>query len=274
MFDDDDALRSRIAELQAHADLGLEPNGEDAMVGRLRERLASGVPAQPIHRRGLLRPSRAGVLASLTGLLVAGGVATAATGVWNPPLGDSNRGHPTASSTDVPADQLQRFGVLRRLATAADRDAATLKSLSYLNARFEGVRTDRIRAPEGLPADQYLIVPIQRWTATGITDALCLFATDNDGGGTGCWNTTQILAGKAIMLALSPSHTDGSAISAGRGTLIGLVPDGVTAISAGVGQARVAVHDNVFVAPITGNAGAPPNPTWFDADGNEVPFTM
>lgn len=270
----DDELQIRVAELRAHADLGLEPGGERAMLARLRTRLDNGAGAHGRDRRWPLRPRRAGLLAAITGLLVAGGVATAATGVWNPPLGDDDRGRATASPTDIPADQLRRFGVLRRAATATDRDAATLKALRYLNAGFQGVRTERIRAPQGQPAGRYLIVPVQRWAATGAANALCLFTRDSEGGGIGCWTTAQILSGEAIVLALTASRTVGNSLGGdGDGTLIGLVPDGVTAVSADGGNTRVEAHDNVFVVPMRGNAGSPPNPIWFDADGNEVPQT-
>lgn len=156
----DDALR-------AHADLGLDPNRETTIVDAVMRRRDAPQPVTPVRRRPAV------VLAGTLAAISLAGVAAAATGLWNPSLGDDQRGRPTASQSEVPGEQLDRLSILRRPANATDRDATTESALRFLNSRYEGVRTQRIRAAQPAPAGQrYLLVPVER--SDGITDALCL----------------------------------------------------------------------------------------------------
>lgn len=255
--------------LRTHADLGLDPDGEatitNALIGRGDHR-----------RRARTSPRWRAVLIGAAATVSVVGVAAAATGLWNPSLGDDQRGHPSAASTDVPAVQLDRFGVLRRAADATDRDATTEHALRYLDSRFEGVRTQRIRAVHGLAPDRrVLIVPVKR-SNDGTADALCLYAVDGEGGGIGCWSTEQALSGQAVLRAV-PGVQDNATRSANDlqslrpspsgATTIGLVPDGVAVVAAdGV---RADVTDNAYVLPALAPSAA--SVTWLDRRGEVIP---
>lgn len=173
---------------------------------------AAGRRARRRARRRRLRLS--GI--TVAGVLAVGGVATAATGVWSPQLGDEHRGHPAASASSVPPEQLKHFAVLRRPANEADRGAQSRYALKFLDPKFHGVRTDAVRLLDpGKAGDRVsgaqVLVPVQR--RDGIDDALCLFSTDpTDGGGISCWSTKQILDGQATMgMALPDEPAPGSA---------------------------------------------------------------
>lgn len=260
------------AALRAHADLGLDPAGDRPIADAvLLRRRAPGAAVRRSRLPRLLTPVAAGFAA-----LALTAVAAAAIGVWNPSLGDDRRGHPTSGTSDVPAEQLERFGVLRRPANATDRDARTAAALRYLNGRFEGVRVDRIRAVQPAPGGRrYLVVPVER-SDSGVADALCLYAVDREGGGIGCWSTAQVLDGRAQLVALrgapetGPAGGDPAGLrpDATRATVIGLVPDGVATVLTADGR-RAGVHDNVFALSTARPDGAAT--TWLDAKGNVVP---
>jgi hypothetical protein len=263
-------------------------------------RAEAAAPARLRRRRRL----RAGLLA--VGAVVATGSALAATGAWNPQVGDDRRGHPTISGSAVPDDQLAHFGVLRRPATDADHGPKVQYALRYLDARsFAGVRTDSVRLLS-TAGRGYVLIPTEEATLGGAAaaagaprdDALCLFAIDKDGGGLSCWSTEQILAGRAILISatLAPlsaaeraaiqraskeAHGKAFAVPGVRPrttgeTFAGLVPDGVAAVEIGIGTgpARVSVADNFFVAHIDidpdGPAIGTPLVRWFDAAGRDI----
>src|SRR5688500_10995749 len=100
--------------------------------------------AAAAERLGRPRRLRA-PLAIAFGVLALGGAGAAAPDFWQPQLGDDRRGHPTASSSDVPAEQLERFGVLRREPTAGDRGQPVRSALTYLAPDFDGIRTEGVR---------------------------------------------------------------------------------------------------------------------------------
>jgi len=212
------------------------------------------------------------------GAIVLGGAAvSAATGLWNPPLGNDDAGHASRGSSDVPADQLASFEVLRRAATDADRDAAAANALRYLDDAFIGVRVERIRAPAGAPSDRYLIVPVERSELAGVDDALCLFAADPSaaGGGVGCWSSAEIQRGHAALIELptasstSPTAGDLDSLrpSTANAAVVGLVPDGVARVR--LGPASAAVNDNFFSLPLPAGASAT-DVVWEDADGAAI----
>jgi len=241
---------------------------------------------------------------AVAGVLMLGGVA-AATTIWQPQLGGNRRGTPTASLSAPPADQLAEFGVLRRAPTAGDHGAQSTYALRFLDPSLHGVRTDYVRLL-GTQAngEAFVLVPVQSYAAQdgegpSITDALCLFSQDVDGGGLGCFSTQQILDGRAVEsmgrpkpLAIAPS---GATVTASgrshfqrvRGVTLtdvvyfGLVPDGVTSIklTSDQGSVTVPVHDNFFQAPLPGGETAAPDhsntastPTfeWLDPTGKVI----
>jgi hypothetical protein len=253
------------AALLAHADLGLRPDAEHAILDAVSRRVGGR------RRRRRLAAGRLSPVFAVLGTLVVAAGAAAATGLWNPSLGDDDRGRPSASASEVPAEQLERFSILRRPAAAADRDAVTEGALRYLNGRFAGVRTERIRAarPSGSP-QRLLVVPVER-SDTGIRDALCLYAVEGEGGGIGCWSTSQVLAGQATLTLLPPSDRRGSPADpdslrpgAAGAVVIGVAPDGVATVAATDGT-RAPVRDNVFAIASRGGGV-----TWLSPDGDVV----
>lgn len=212
------------------------------------------------------------------GAIVLGGAAvSAATGLWNPPLGNDDAGHASRAYSDVPTDQLARFEVLRRAATDADRDAAAANALRYLDDAFIGVRVERIRAPAGAPADRYLIVPVERSQLAGVDNALCLFAADPaaSGGGVGCWSSAEIDRGRATFIELpsasnadpTPGDMDSLRPSTANAAVVGLVPDGVARVR--LGPVSAEVNDNFFSLPLpAGESGT--EVVWEDASGTVI----
>lgn len=240
--------------LRAHADLGLDPSRQHEIVDAF---------GRDAPKRGHARWRRRPALTFAVVLTVsAATAATAATGLWSPVLGDDQRGHPTTAVDDVPADQLQRFGVLRRAAAEVDRDAETRSALAYLDPSLEGVRVQRIRTIQGLPGSgRYLLIPAA--LANGkVRDALCLYALDAHGGGMSCWSTQQIVDGEAVIYAIRRANPSTNAPAVAKVT--GLVPDGVQTVQASTG-ARADVHDNAFALTTELPRGA--SLTWLDRDG-------
>ncbi|MEV4418355.1 RNA polymerase sigma factor [Patulibacter sp. NPDC049589] len=287
-----------LDEVRALRDLGLDLDAAveasrldrvTAIVRRQSERPAPGSLGRMVRIPG--RSSRRlWVAATLTGLVAAGGAA-AATGLWSPSLGDDDRGRPSASASDVPADQLAAFAVLRRPATDADRGAAARAALRYVGGRFSGVRTDRVRAPAGAPGT--VLVPVAR-SSTGAADALCLFAPDRaaGGGGISCWTTRQIREGHGSLVAVrlvtrdavggqerpadGAGGTDrataegaGAQPAVAGGRRIGLVPDGVAAVRGDDGT-TAPVRDNAYVLELPAGAAVDAPVTLLDDTGRRV----
>jgi hypothetical protein len=255
-----------IVKLRRHGDLGLDLCHDPENACCAEERLHRSSWRWRGRRRWAVPVV---VTATLT---VA--TAAAATALWSPTLGDEQRGRPTPSAADVPADQLRRFGVLRRPVGAADRDATTERALRYLDRRFDGVRVQRIRAVDQ-DGRRLLIVPVER-AGDGRRDLLCLYAVDIEGGGIGCWTTAQIARGRAVLLALPPARAESPRSvrnpealrpDPGAGVALGLAPDGVDRVA--VNGATGRVTDNVYVLPAW--ALNDPPATWVDEDGEEVP---
>jgi hypothetical protein len=134
------------------------------------------------------------------------GVATAATGVWHPQIGDERRGTPTLSATAVPAEQLRVLGVLRRPATPEDRNAEVRGVLRLVGRGYRGVRTDAVRrlAPASGTSGAQILIPAQR--AHGTDDALCLYVVDPaDGAGSSCFTTKAVTDGRALVVTGRPA---------------------------------------------------------------------
>ncbi|MDP2711646.1 MAG: hypothetical protein Q8O56_10550 [Solirubrobacteraceae bacterium] len=249
--------------------------------GRIRARLSA-------IRRGRLATFAAAAT------LLAGGAA-AATELWRPQLGDERRGNPTASASSPVAEQLARFGVLRRDANPADRSEQVRYALSMFGPRnVQGIRTEHVRlvGTHGARLGDVL-VPAAR--ADGKRDVLCLFSRDpKDGGGVICSTTAEILAGRAILMTVAPppanakqrvvpvpqpadagrakdlGRAGGTAIltpaPSGPATLLGFVPDGVSQVRQS--GATAAVRNNYFRLRLPREAE--PAVQWLDADGAVV----
>jgi hypothetical protein len=207
---------------------------------------------------GLARPRRLRApLAIALGVLAAGGAAATATDFWQPQLGDDRRGHPTASASDLPREQLERFAVLRRPANENDRGPQVREALTYFGPQFEGIRTNAVRVVgrghEGRP-----VILLPAVSAHGKRDALCLFAVDVEGSGGSCFTTAEVLDRKAVIgigppPPQHPEPCDPRDPGSCRPpmtplTLMGLVPDGVRAVR--VGGRTVGVRDNFFRATL------------------------
>jgi hypothetical protein len=180
------------------------------------------------------------VAPALAATLVAVAVAVAAV-VWRPLLGDSGRrGHPSASSTVLPAAQLKLLGVERRAQSPADRTPAVQAQLRLLvRTANRGVRTAAIRTLEPLPGGRAaILVPEQDFGdivagahAAGIENALCVLYPSPprppgappgpSGSAQECWSTAALRAGTAIAIVRG----------AGGFHVIGLAPDGVARVA-------------------------------------------
>jgi hypothetical protein len=245
------------------------------------ERLAA-TPA-PVRRRRRLRLAALGSVA----VLAASGVATAATSLWHPQVGDGSK--PSSIAHDAPPqDQLDALGVLRRAQTDADRGQNSEYTLKFFGD-LRGVRLDYVRllgtqtggagyvlvsaASEGTDG---LVAKLRALKATKagrvarepLKDPLCLFARDPvNGGGMNCFTLQQILDGRAVM-GMSPEH--------GPLTQFGLVPDSVASVRVGSAADApvVDVHDNFFdvTTPVEDAASTSAGMTlhFLDADGSEI----
>jgi hypothetical protein len=181
-------------------------------------------------------------------IVLAVGVAGAATRPWSPTLGSDHFDElrPSASSTGPPSRQLQILGVLRREQTPTDRSAASDAALRYLTGRTsQGVRIAYVRS---VAEGQAVLIPVASVTrhAIRLTDALCVFFGDptGDGGVRSCWTTDDVVAGRARN-------------SLGR-LVYGMVPDGISRVRltfVGAQVVEAPVQDNFFVL------SAPPAPT-------------
>ncbi|MGX6448371.1 hypothetical protein ACVU7I_09935 [Patulibacter sp. S7RM1-6] len=151
------------------------------------------------------RPRWLSFLAAFLGMVAVAGVATAATGLWRPLVGDADRGRPTLSASPVPRGQLRHLGVLRRPAAPADRGADVRAVLGLVGRSFRGVRTDAVRRVGGPSRDgavgAQILIPAVR--ANGVDDALCLYVVDrSDGAGSTCFTTKQVLGGDATFFVV------------------------------------------------------------------------
>jgi hypothetical protein len=247
----------------------------------LCEDLAAAAERQAARGHTVRRRARTGTIAG-AGVLALGGVAATAATIWSPQLGDARRGHPTASASAPPADQLAVLGVLRRPATAADQGPATANALRFFDPSVQGIRSDYVRLLGTQPDGRaYVLVPAKAYLSPdgGPTraDVLCLFAQDSDGGGIGCFTTAQVRAGEALGMSerlidigtpvpAGPHALGVRTIVAPGAQMYGLVPDGVRTvrISDAGGTLTVPVSANFFQAtlPRAIAAAGQPTVTW------------
>ncbi|MEV4419798.1 hypothetical protein AB0L40_07450 [Patulibacter sp. NPDC049589] len=241
------------------------------------------------HRtlRQLPRRRTIGVLATVS--VLAGGTALAATTPWSPTVGDDHRGHPTLATTDVPADQLAAIAALRRPQDDSDRTPDIEGMLKALSGDLTaGIHLSSIRAlstrPDGATAlfaadrDGNLQADLPEDIKHNVLCMLLGTHVDATPGG------VQVQAGRLNQLGMKCGTTSElrqgkfllGAQYAGRLTLNGVVPDGVSKVSLTLrtGQTVEAqVENNSFhidqAAPNGSYEDAPIH--WFDKAGHEVP---
>lgn len=253
------------------------------------ERLAVYAPSTTRSRRR----RRARFVALGTAAIVGvGGVATAATGLWSPQIGDGSVA-PSVAHGAPPEAQLNALGVLRRPQTDADRGENSEYTLKFFG-NLRGVRLGYVRllGTEAGGAG-YVLVPAASEGTDGVRarlralkaqhdagaaaappkdplsaakDPLCLFARDpsRSGGGVNCFSLQQVLDGRASM-GRSPAR--------GPLTQFGLVADKVAQVRAGSGPTApvVDVRDNFFeiTTPVAENS-EPTALHFLDGDGREI----
>ncbi|MDO9353173.1 MAG: hypothetical protein Q7T55_05730 [Solirubrobacteraceae bacterium] len=167
------------------------------------------LPSRP--RRSSRRPGwRTGLVALAGGLLISTG-AYAARGLWQPELGTEN-GRPTAIAGPPSMSLVDRFAVLRRPQTEADRGAASQQALKFTGSADDGVRTDFVRRLEPAGTDDAVVlVPI---TMGDGSERLCVWvgpreAREGVGGSRGCGTAREALQGSMwIGIGEMPDRDD------------------------------------------------------------------
>jgi hypothetical protein len=226
------------------------------------------------------------------------GTAMAATGVWDPQIGTeaSNSPPPTTSTNPVPTDLTEAIGALRRAPDARDRGPEVEKTLSTLGNSFvQGVRPDSVRylEPWGDHGEAVVLFSAESSVFATTEDPACVAIPSTGGAGAvngeaavECFELDKILAGKAITSS-ERLHREGELVKPGHGEAFGLVPDGVSSITAEFEngfQLDVPVADNFFkfgwdpvdagedVADLTHlKTIGPSRIIWHDAEGNVIP---
>ena len=158
--------------------------------------------ADPEPKRSGRRTLRIGAI--VVALVGAGGTALAASGVWSPQLGDEHREAPRASHASAPAAFAESLGVLRRNATAADRDAGAQAALRLLDRRHvDGVLVDAVRRVSR-DGGGYVAIPVEHAagedSSVNGAEKLCLFNGDDAGGSLSCFTSSQGFTGRAVTI--------------------------------------------------------------------------
>jgi hypothetical protein len=232
------------------------------------------------------------------------GTAMAATGVWNPVVGSESE-PATLSETPVPAALTAQLGVLRREQTPRDRSPEVEATL---DGGFvpEGVRLDSVRylAPGANGEATILLsgehvrfffaslllhsdrgdVVVGKVPPEAAGDAaaaeppqepVCVarpFPGDEQAVAL-CFDLSMLMSGEA--------HASQVDTTTNTGTALGVVPDGVTTVTAEFGSAppvTVPVADNYWELPLSGaelsdaaGESGVQRTVWRDADGEIVP---
>jgi hypothetical protein len=242
---------------------------ERQLVASVRERRA---PARAQPRR---LPHRRAIVLAVVALLVLGGSAIAATGVWRPVLGT----HVHPSSKPTPPVVRGALGVLERRQTDADRSSDVVAALRQFDpARWiVGPHLGEVRLLARRADGISVLAPFDRRRGDHHTQ-LCLLYTDARGVGGSCGDAAKLRTRGigGFMPRQRPFHghdRGGHAITV-PGTAVahywGLVPNGVANV-------RLTWTDGSAVtAAVTGNyydasstAWALPRLTeWLGADGS------
>lgn len=223
-------------------------------------------------RTGGWRASRVVGIAAIG--LVFGGTAVAATGVWNPLVGDSN--HPaTLASTPVPAELIAHLGVLRREQTPQDRSAEVEATLKDGLFPPQGVRLDSVRYLAPGPNGEAVVLLSGVQTAYTEGEPFCVVRPFQpfpeyrlEKANFMCFDLARLMSGGAHGM----NYTSSSGIA------YGVVPDGVASLTAKFASApdvTVPVKDNYWEFPVSGPQLSYGEPgvvatVWRDADGNVV----
>jgi hypothetical protein len=240
---------------------------------RFERQLLASKPPKRRHRRR----SAAAIAA---GLILLSGPAWAATRLWQPKVGDEQRGTPRTSVDPPPAEQLAGMEVLRRTQTSTDRTGVAVQALKLTDTNVDGVRTRwvRVLSTNGIDA---ALVPVQKYNLKlaehiepGMSpemkrdlsvkrNGLCLFVADpaGDGGGYGCAQWDDIAAG-TLPSSIGPM-------------VYGLVPDGVAHVEIRFEDhppQRLAVHENFYATRSSGDERLPDlaGAVWLDQRGAVV----
>jgi hypothetical protein len=280
----------------------MKSNRTAAVLPELERSLAAGAAAQTRGSRfGAMRQAasvRAVRVAAIGATCLAfGGTAMAATGVWNPSIGDqANTPSPAISATPVPAAMAEALGAFRRAPDAQDHGPAVEATLSTLGGRFaDGIRPDSVRyLGDDASGEAMILVSAEHSLFTsgdavnyfGSGEPACVVVPSSGEGGEAapmCFGLDKILAGDAEVQIEGTDH--GETLS---GEAWGLVPDGVASVTARFGDGavhQVPVTDNHFVYR-WGNTQAnqvdreqflvfstrhSKDTVWRDAAGNVVP---
>jgi hypothetical protein len=271
----------------------MRSNRTTAVLPELERSLAAGAAGQNRSSRLSAIRGRAGRVAAIGATCLAfGGTAMAATGVWNPGIGDKapNTPPPAVSTTAVPAAMAESVGAFRRAPNAQDHGPAVEATLSTLGSQFaDGIRPDSVRyLEENASGEATILLSSERSIFTsgkgmrlfGSGEPACVVIPDGGEAVPTCFGLDKILAGEAVSQLERIDHLTGKAW--------GLVPDGVASVTARFGDGtihQIPVTDNHFVYR-WGNPEANPlggevslvswtTPSigivWHDADGNVVP---
>jgi hypothetical protein len=206
------------------------------------------------------------VAAAALTCLALGGTAMAATGVWDPDIGSHApySPPPRISTTPVPAAITAELGVLRREPEALDRGSGVEATLSTLGNYFvQDVRPESVRylgANERGEATIVFSAEDSVWSKVSQShqsvegvdgEPICIGGPSKrvDGEASAiCWDLNQIISGEALS-AIQESHLSYGKETLGSGWAEGLVPDGVTSVTATMADGakrQVPVHDNYF----------------------------
>ena len=266
----------------------MRSNRTTAVLPELERSLAAGAAGQNRSSRFSAIRGRAGRVAAIGATCLAfGGTAMAATGVWNPGIGDEapDTPPPAVSATPVPAAMAESLGAFRRAPDAQDHGPAVEATLSTLGNQFaDGIRPDSVRyLGGGASAGATILVSVERsGVSSGAGEPACVITPGaGEAVPKSCYGLDQILAGDAVTRLERVDHLSGEAW--------GLVPDGVASVTARFGDGsvhEVPVTDNHFAYewgnreadPINGEVSSVTYWTdglkdivWRDADGNVVP---
>jgi hypothetical protein len=244
--------------------------------------------AHRTHRRRWWRPSRRmGLLA--VGATIVTGTALAATGAWNPILGDDHRGHPQRASTEIPGDQRAAIAVLRRAQTDRDRGPrvqATLRMLA--RGEINGIHTDGIRLLRTRPQGVTILVPVERvgrhdkgYPSSIRHRVLCVLTSSRTpavvGHARGAKSPRQAMgfAGQSCGSLRSLRTTGiGGAIGGPKGFLVNaLVPDGVDRVVIRLRNhhyLHVPVSNNLYEVNTGGELPPGWGVRWLDAHGRTI----
>jgi hypothetical protein len=215
-----------------------------------------------------------------TGLavLAMGGTALAATGVWNPIVGNPE-GTATTSDTPSPTVLTQQLGILRRPQSDADHSPAVEASLRGYDLP-DGLRPSSVRyVGPGAAGEATIVFTGEQSHEFGAEQPVCLIRPWNGFRAVSfCFSAGELESGRAYSTVLeNHGQVDEVGLSAG------LVPDGVATVTAHFAQApdvTVPVEDNFWELEQQGaeTQGTDAHPeafvyatTWNDAEGNVIP---